>query len=119
MADTDDEELLVTHVLTEEEMLIEGLNTSFSEKKQERCSESTNQKRFNSRFGASPAVICTIYEDLQKSTAQDTSVNPPRSMRMQGSHANLIWLLQTMVYLKKYPLEDNFEAFFNITLRYA
>ena len=33
MAETDDEELLVTHVLTEEEMLIEGLNTSFSEKK--------------------------------------------------------------------------------------
>ena len=32
MAETDDEELLVTHVLTEEEMLIEGLNTSFSEK---------------------------------------------------------------------------------------
>ena len=77
MAETDDEELLVTHILTEEEMLIEGLNTLFSKEKIERCSESTNQKRFNSGFGASPAVICAIYEDLQKSTAQDTSVDPP------------------------------------------
>jgi hypothetical protein len=121
MAEFDNEDdSLVTHILTVDEMLIEGLIlANFSEQQIERRSKKTNLGRFNSKFGASPAVVCTIYEDLQKTTAEDTSVQPHRSMRVNGSHANLRWLLRSMIYLRKYPLEDDFEAIFKMTARHA
>ena len=115
-----EDDSLVTHILTVDEMLIEGLIlANFSEQQIERGSKKTNLGRFNSKFGASPAVVCTIYEDLQKTTAEDISVQPHRSMRVNGSHANLRWLLRSMIYLRKYPLEDDFEAIFKMTARHA
>ena len=113
-------DVLVTHILTELEMLTEGLLlANYSKQQMQRCGERTNRSRFNSKFGASPAVICTIYEDLQKSSAKDTNINPPRLMRMEGSRANLTWLLRSMIYLKKYPLEGDFETIFHLSPRYA
>jgi hypothetical protein len=53
--------------------------------------------------------MCTIYEDLKTSTAEDTNTNPPRSMRLKGSKTNLKWFLRTVYYLRKYPTEDDID----------
>ena len=96
MAEFDDEDdALLMHILTLDNMLIEGLMllANFTEKQVERCCKNTNSSRFNSKFGASPAVICAIYKDLQKTTVEDNTMQPHQSMRLDGSQANLRWLL--------------------------
>ena len=118
--DDDGNDLRVTHVLTKYEMLNEGLLlANYSEQKIGKCGETTNHCRFINKFGVSPTVMCNIYNDLQCSTAEDMSVNPPQSMRMNGSDENLKWLLRSMIYVKKYPLESDFETEFHLTARYA
>ena len=115
MAEFDNEnDSLVTHILTLDKMLIEGLIlANFSKQQIQRRSKKTNLSQFNSKFGTSRAVACTIYEDLQTTTAEDTSVQPHQSMRVDGSHTNLRWLLRSMMYLRKYLLADDFEAISN------
>ena len=117
---SDDDDFLVSHILTEDEVLVTGLLfADFDEQQIHRCSDRTNRTRFNSKYGASPTVICTLYEDLQKSSAVDRSVVPHRIMRLEGSPENFKWLLRSMMYVKKYPLEDEFEIYFHLTARYA
>jgi hypothetical protein len=100
----------VTHIVTPEDMLKEGLLTvKYDEKQLQRCCDETNQGRFKDSFGVLPATICKIYEDLQNSNAEDKSTNPPRSMRLKGSKNNLKWFLRTIYYLRKYPTENDIE----------
>ena len=63
--------------------------------------------------------MCTIYEDLQKSHAEDASVDPTQLMRLEGSQANLGWFLRALLYLRRYPLEEDFETLFHLSSRYA
>ena len=76
----------VSHIVTEDEMLTEGLQIgNFTEVQIDQCSVKTNKERFKSKFGASPAVLCNIYEDLQTSSATDNTKSPPKPMRLEGS----------------------------------
>ena len=99
-SDEDEDEEQVTHVITKGEMLTKGLFiANFTQKRVDRCCTKTNHQRFNSKFGASLVVLCTSYKDLQKSEAEDTTVEPPKSMRLEGSAANLKWFLRAIIYL--------------------
>ena len=95
MVELDDkDDALLMHILTFDNILIKGLMlANITEKQVERCCENTNLSRFNSKFGVSPAVICAIYKDLQKTAVEDTTMQPHQSMRLDGSQANLRWLL--------------------------
>ena len=117
---SDDDDSLVTHTLTQNEALVHGLLLpDYSQAQIDKCRDETNQSRFNCKYGASPAVVCTIYEDLQKSSAENRSVVPHRSMHLEGSIPNFNWLLCSMMYLQKYPFEDKFETHFHLTAQYA
>mgnify|MGYP003316197501 CR=1 FL=1 len=117
---SDDDNSLVTHILTQNEALVHGLLlTDYSQAQIDKCRDETNWSRFNCKYGASPAVVCTIYEDLQKSSAEDRSVVSHRSMCLEGSVPNFNWLLRSMMYLWKYPLEDEFETYFHLTAWYS
>ena len=87
---SDDDDSLVTHILTQNDALVHGLLLAdYSQTQINRCSDETNRSRFNCKYGALPAVVCTIYEDLQKSSAEDKRVVPHRSMHLEGSIPNL------------------------------
>jgi hypothetical protein len=85
------------------------LTVHYDEEQLRRCGDKTNQYRFKITFGVTPITMCTIYEDLQTSTAEDTNTNPPRSMRLKGSKTNLKSFLRTAYYLRKYPTEDDID----------
>jgi hypothetical protein len=100
----------LTHIVTDEEIMMLGLLTvKYDEEQLRRCGDKTNQYRFKVTFGVTPTTMCRIYEDLQTSTAEDTSTNPPRSMRLKGTLTNLKWYLRTVYYLRKYPTEDDID----------
>ena len=63
--------------------------------------------------------MCTLYEDLQKSHVEDASVDPPQLMRLEGSQTNLGWFLWALLYLQRYPLEEDLETLFHLSSRYA
>ena len=99
-SNSDEDEEQVTHVITEGEMLMKSLFiTNYTQKRVDQCCAKTNHQRFNSKFGASPAVLCTIYKDLHNSEAEDKTVEPTKSMHVEGSAANLKWFLGTISYL--------------------
>ena len=85
----------------------------------ERSKETTNSFRLNSAFGASSAVLCSIYEDLQNSDMVDTNYDPPKEMCLKPSVANFKWFLRTMYYLRNYPTEDDMERQFNINIHHG
>ena len=110
----------VTHVVREEEMLQTGLLVvRYAENMLNRCKIETNKRRFKTSFGVSPATMCKIYIDLQKSDAEDTTTNPPTSMRLVGSETNFKWFLRTVYYLRKYPIEEDFERTLAINIGWA
>ena len=64
-SNSDEDEEQVTHVIAEGEMLTKGLLiANYTKTRVDQCCAKTNYLRFNSKFGASPAVLCTIYKDL-------------------------------------------------------
>jgi hypothetical protein len=100
----------VTHVVREEEMLQKGLLVvRYDENMLNRCKNKRNKRRFKTSFGVSPATMCKVYIDLQRSDAEDATMNPPISMRLVGSETNFKWFLRTIYYLRKYPIEEDFE----------
>jgi hypothetical protein len=110
----------VTHVVREEEMLQTGLLVvRYAENMLNRCKIETNKRRFKTSFGVSPATMCKIYIDLQRSDAEDTTTNPPTSMRLVGSETNFKWFLRTVYYLRKYPIEEDFERTLAINIGWA
>ena len=117
---SDENEEQVTRVITEGKTLTKSLFiANYTQKQVDQCCAKTTQQRFNSKFGASPAVLCKIYRYLQKSEAEDTPVESPKSMRLEVSAANLKWFLWAIIYLQRYLTEDNFKMFFGLTSRYA
>ena len=110
----------LTHVVADDEILRLGLLTvKYDEEQLRRCGDKTNQYRFKATFGVTPTTMCRIYEDLQTSTAEDTTTNPPRSMRLKGSVTNLQWFLRTFYYLRKYPTEDDIDRVLKINKGWA
>ena len=108
------------HIVTVGVMQYHGLCLSgLSEQQLRRAKDKTNKFRFNSAFGASPAVLCSIYEDLSNSTAFDDEHDPPRPMRLKASKINFKWFLRTVLYLRKYPTEDDFERNLNINIHHG
>ena len=100
----------VTHIVREEEMMQKGLLVvRYDENMLNRCKIETNKRRFKTSFGVAPATMCKIYIGLQRSDAEDTTMNPPISMRLVGSETNFKWFLRTVYYLRKYPIEEDFE----------
>jgi hypothetical protein len=107
------------HIWTEDgpdvEIMSLGLLTAkYDEEQLWRCCDKTNQYQFKITFGVTPRTIFRIYKDLQTSTAEDKSTNPPRSMRLKGSITNLKWFLRTVYYLRKYPTEDDIDRILKI-----
>ena len=84
-----------------------------------RCKIESNKRRFKTSFGVSPATMCKIYIDLQRSDVEDTTTNPPTSMRLVGSETNFKWFLRTVYYLRKYPIEEDFERTLAINIGWA
>jgi len=108
------------HIVTVDVMQYQGLIMSgFKDRQLRRAKKRANKFRFNSAFGASPAVLCTIYEDLKNSTAVDTAHDPPRPMALKPSHINFKWFLRAVLYLRKYPTEDDFERHFGINIHHG
>ena len=108
------------HIVTVGVMQYHGLRLSgLSERQLRRAKDKTNKFRFNSAFGALPAVLCSIYEDLNNSTAFDDKYDPPRPMRLKASKINFTWFLRTVLYLRKYPTEDDFERNLNINIHHG
>ena len=102
----------LTHVVTADDMLANGLLlANYSDQQINRCGEKKNRQRFNTNFGASPAVLCTIYKDLQEVNNE--------FIQLEGSTANLKWFLRTILYLRRYPIEDDFETIFHLSSRYV
>ena len=65
---SDDDDSLVTHILSENEALVHGLLLAdYSQKQINWCSDETHWSRFNSKYGALLAVVCIICEEIQKS----------------------------------------------------
>jgi hypothetical protein len=88
----------VTHIVREEEMLQKGLLVvRYDENMLSRCKNETNKiRRFKTSSGVSPATMCKIYIDLQRSDAEDMTMNPPILMRLVGSETNFKWFLRTI-----------------------
>jgi hypothetical protein len=73
--------VVITHIVTDADIMSLGLLTvKYDEEQLRRCGNKTNQYRFKVTFGVTPTTMCRIYEDLQTSTAEDTSTSPPQSM---------------------------------------
>ena len=72
--DNEEENIQVLNLVTPSEMLRAGLKLlGFTNKQYQygRKKYSLNNDRFKSALGATPLVLCTIYEDLQKLTIVD------------------------------------------------
>jgi hypothetical protein len=68
----------VMHIVRKEEMLQKGLLVvRYDGNMLNRCGKETNKKRFKNSYGVSPATMCKIYIDLQRSDAEDATMNPP------------------------------------------
>ena len=62
------EGFLATHIVPKHKILAKGLRlANYTEQQIGWCGEITSQYRFNTKFDAFADVMCTIYEDLQKS----------------------------------------------------
>jgi hypothetical protein len=63
--------------------------------------------------------MCKVYIDLQRSDAEDVTMNPPISMRLVGSETNFKWFLRTIYYLRKYPIEEDFKRTLAVNIGWA
>ena len=92
------------HIVTVDVMHHQGLLVAgFTLQQKEQSKRTTNGSRFNSAFGALPAVLCLMYEDLQKLDAVDINYKPPQQMCLKPSCVNFKWFLRVMYYLRNYP----------------
>ena len=53
------------------------------------CEIKTNCYQCKVMFGVLPTTMCSIYQDLQTSTTEETDINQPQPMRLKGSKFNL------------------------------
>ena len=110
----------VTHIVTPDEILVIGLHVGgYSEKQIEKSKLATNNYRFKITYGVTQLTLVTIYEDLQKTTAEDTTTNPPQWMGVKGSDLNLKWLFWAFYYLQNYPTEEQMVREFKVNRNWA
>ena len=92
----------ITHVLTVDEMLVEGLKLAgFDEAIQARQPKS-NLGDFTDRYGSSPTVLSIMWVDLQTSTHPDAWVPTDKH--------KLEYFLVANHFLKQYPTESEKKA---------
>mgnify|MGYP006060792747 CR=1 FL=1 len=111
--DNEEENIQVLHLVTPSEMLRAGLKLLGFTKKQYRNgrkrNHSVNHDRFKSALGATPLVLCTIYEDLQKSTIVDDGFE----VKLTGNDIKLKFFLVSFHFLRKYPTKSDRQFIFN------
>jgi hypothetical protein len=91
-------------------MVSTGLHLLYNVDRIRRANNTTNIRRFASKFGVHPVTACTLYGDLQKTTIE--------TARIVGEDSNLRWLLITLYFLMKYPERDVLESEFNFSRGY-
>ena len=65
-SNSDEDEEQVTYVIIKGDMRTKGLFiANYTQKWVDRCCRKTNHQRFNSKFGTSSVVLCTIYNGVQ------------------------------------------------------
>ena len=101
--DNEEGNIQVMHLVSPSEMLKAGLKILGFTKKQyqngRKRNHSANHDRFKSALGATPLVLCTIYEDLQKSTIVDDGFE----VKLTGNDIKLKFFLVSFHFLRKYP----------------
>ena len=86
-------------VMTPEEMLATGLRLAgYKDRSIERCQAKTNLERFISRYGADPAVLAAIWEDLQRTSIGDAYIDP--------ANINVEYFFHAFYFLKHYDDEQ-------------
>ena len=60
-------------------------------------------------MGATPLILCTIYEDLQKSTIVDDGFE----VKLTGNDIKLKFFLVSFHFLRKYPTKSDRQFIFN------
>jgi len=85
-------------ILTEKEMLLEGLKIwHWTEDELKKGSRKLNNQRFRTEYGADPHVIAQIWEDLQTTNIVDAKLPPNRR--------NLSHFFMALHFLKRYPTQ--------------
>ena len=104
------------HIVMVAEMQQIGLQLlGYSDQQLIRGEDNENGKRFKSAFGASPSVLCSVYEDLQTSDIVDNGF----VVKIAGNYTSLKWLLISFHFLRKYPTEKDREYIFNVSERHS
>lgn len=102
---------MALHILTADEVLQSGLTLLYTLQRIERTKSSqTNLERFKSQFGATPSLVCSLYEDMQQTDIAEAKVD--------GDKKSLKYLLITLHFLYKYPKYDDLEAKFDYSPGY-
>jgi prolyl oligopeptidase PreP (S9A serine peptidase family) len=114
MSDESSVELIFDHhVVAVTEMQYKGLRlVGYKRSRIKRAADPTNIERFLSHFGVSPAVCCTIYENLQRTAVIQARIE-------NGSDTTLKWFLMALHFLRRYPTEDEREAIFDVSKPYG
>ena len=89
-----------------------GLSLFFKEERIKRAKKKdvTNSRRFLRKFGVKAPTACQIYEDLQKTSVEES--------RIVGNDLQLRFFLISLYYLRKYPEEDDLESTFDYSKKY-
>jgi hypothetical protein len=101
------------HVVAVKEMQYKGLRLrGYTKNKIKDANDDTNRDRFQSHYGISPWVCCTLYEDLQRTSLENAKI-------VNGNNTTLKWYLIALHFLRKYPTEDEREATFDVSKSYG
>jgi len=85
-------------IYTPRQMLKKGLIfAGISKRSIKKCKKSTNEQRFVSRYGSNPAVVCHIWEDLQRQADPNFAI--------PSNKLSLEYYLHSLHFLKRYPEE--------------
>jgi hypothetical protein len=88
------DETIEHHTIAVKEMQYKGLRlVGYTRTRIKRAADATNIERFQSHYGVSPAVCCTIYEDLQTTAVEEARIN-------NGSDISLKWFLIALHFLR-------------------
>jgi DDE superfamily endonuclease len=108
-----DESSIEHHIIAVKEMQYKGLRlVGYTRTRIKRAADATNIERYQSHYGVSPGVCCTIYEDLQITAVEEARIN-------NGSDTTLKWFLIALHFLRRYPTEDEREALFDVSKPYG
>ena len=94
-------------VYSPEELRLKGLLlVNYTRKRIRKAKTKRNNERFAGHFGASLAILCQIWEDLQTTANPDAWVPP--------EERNIDHFLMAMHHLKRYPTDLEREPIFDI-----